>query len=246
MKPAAIRIHGVKVDDLGLAELIGRSLDVVARRTPATFAYVNAQVLNTAYQDAELRRFLNEAAVTYCDGFGVRVGAAVKGRRLGPRLTGLDWLFPYCRQASEAGHRVFIVAGRVGVADHAGRVLRETFPRLRVVGASTGYLDDAASAGVVEQINAREADVVFVGMGTPRQEQWVARHRENIQAPLVWVVGALFDFVAGHERRGSRLLTSCGFEWLARWWAHPIRRWRRYLVGNPVFLWRVLREAISG
>jgi N-acetylglucosaminyldiphosphoundecaprenol N-acetyl-beta-D-mannosaminyltransferase len=236
----------VRIDDLGLAELVDRSREVVAARAPATFAYANAHVLNVAYHDAELRRFLNDARVTYCDGFGVRVGALLKGRRLGPRVTGADWLGPYCRLAAEAGHRIFIVAGRAGVADEARRALVETVPGLRVVGASTGYLDDAASERVVRAINAAQADVVFVGMGTPRQERWVVRHRRDIRAPLVWVVGALFDLVAGRERRGPPWLTGHGFEWLVRLHADPVHRWRRYVLGNPLFLWRVLRERVVG
>lgn len=241
-----VTIFGVEIDDLVVDQLIGYGAEVVKKRIPATFAYVNVHVLNTAYQNAGLARFLNEATLVYCDGFGVRLGAALKGKRLKPRITGADWIYPYCRRAAKEGHRIFIIAGKQGVADRAAEILVSRFPGLAIAGTSSGYLDPGGSAKVVDRIHASRADVVFVGMGTPRQEEWIGRHRSQIQAPLVWAVGALFDFVAGVEERGSAPLVSFGLEWLARLKAQPGRLWRRYLIGNPIFLSRVLKETFRG
>lgn len=244
MEFSRVRILGVEIDDFRLPELIDYSIEAVQKGKPCTFAYVNAHVLNTAYEEPQLARFLNDVTVNYCDGFGVRLAAVLKGKRLSPRLTGADWIYPLCERAAREGHRTFIVAGKEGIARRAAEILTSRFDRLHIVGTSTGYLDLESSAAVVREINQSRAHIVFVGMGTPDQERWIGQHRNAIAAPLVWAVGALFDFVAGAERRGSPLLTSYGLEWLARLAASPGRRWRRYLIGNPIFLLRVLKEAV--
>jgi N-acetylglucosaminyldiphosphoundecaprenol N-acetyl-beta-D-mannosaminyltransferase len=212
----------------------------------STVHYANVHVVNTAYRNPELRRQLAQASTVYCDGSGVRLGAALLGRRLPPRFTAADWIDGFCARAAAAGVRLFIVAGEEGIAEQAADILRGRHPRLLIVGTHHGFLTDTESVSVVELVNASGAHIVLVGMGTPVQELWVARHRELIAAPVVWTVGAVFDFVVGAQPRAPRWLRDFHLEWLWRLATSPVRLCRRYVVGNPLFVARVVRQRVTG
>lgn len=226
------------VDRAGLLDAVGALVDARGR---ATVAYANVHVLNTAARDPALRDFLAGVDLCYCDGEGVRLGARLLGEALPERMTGADWIWDFAARA-EGRWRVFWLGGEPGVAEAAAARLRERHPGL-VVAADHGFHEDWAP--VVARIDAFAPDVVLVGMGTPTQERWVAEWRARIDAPVVWVLGATADFVSGRVSRGPAWLHQRQ-EWLARLVTEPRRLWRRYLVGNAVFLARVARQRAAG
>lgn len=226
---------GVGIDPVDRAGLLDRVAGLVARRGRATVAYANVHVINVAARDPALTAFLAGVDLCYCDGDGVRLGARILGARLPERMTGADWIWDLAARA-EGEWRVFWLGGEPGVAAAAAVRLRARFPRLEVT-TEHGYHED----DVIPLINAARPDLVLVGMGTPRQEAWVAANRARIEAPVVWVVGATADFVSGKVPRGPAWLHRRQ-EWLARLLVDPRRLWRRYLVGNAVFLARVAKR----
>lgn len=235
-RPGRVEVLGVGVDPVdraGLLDAVGR---LVAARGRATVAYVNVHVLDVAHRDDGLRRFLQAADLVYCDGGGVVLGARILGKDLPERMTGADWIWDLAARAEAAGWRIYWMGGEPGVAAEAARRLRERHPALAIA-AEHGFHADAGP--VVAAMNAFAPDIVLVGMGTPLQERWVTTNRAAIDAPVVWVTGATADFVSGHVSRGPRWLHDHQ-EWLARLIVDPKRLWRRYLVGNTVFLARVL------
>jgi N-acetylglucosaminyldiphosphoundecaprenol N-acetyl-beta-D-mannosaminyltransferase len=246
---AVVNVLGVAIQVVDRIELIQTGIQWANGQGARTILYANAHSLNTACSDRELFFILNQADLVYSDG----MGAALAGRLLGGRqtarlekLTGADWIHPFCREAARVGVRVFILAGRPGIAERASNALQSAHPGLQVVGTWDGFFSSEADASVLEAINFSRAQVVFVGMGTPRQEMWISRRREQIGAPLVWGVGALFDYIAGVERRCPAWMSAFGLEWLWRLMMDPGGKWRRYLVGNPLFAGRVLRQALAG
>ncbi|HZS93316.1 MAG TPA: WecB/TagA/CpsF family glycosyltransferase [Chloroflexota bacterium] len=194
--------------------------------------------MNVAYADRQYRDILNGADLVYCDGTGVRLGARIAGLTLPERMTGADWIDDLAGLAVRDGLSLFLLGGVPGSARDAAAVLTHRYPGLTVAGTADGYHLDSES---IAAINAARPDVLLVGMGTPRQERWIAEHRVAIEVPVVWAVGALFDFVSGRIPRGPAWMTEHGLEWLCRLAAEPGKLWRRYLIGNPHFLWRVLR-----
>jgi N-acetylglucosaminyldiphosphoundecaprenol N-acetyl-beta-D-mannosaminyltransferase len=205
--------------------------------------YANIHVLNIASHDLELRRILNAADIVYCDGSGVRWGARLLGVALPERMTGADWIHPACQRWEAEGLRVFFLGGVSNVAERAVAKLTRLYPALNLVGAHSGFFDD--SAAVVAAINTAQPDVLLVGMGTPVQERWIDENFDHLGVPVVWGMGALMDFVSDQVQRGPRWMTDHGFEWLARLVTEPRRLWKRYLVGNPLFLWRVLKQRMG-
>jgi N-acetylglucosaminyldiphosphoundecaprenol N-acetyl-beta-D-mannosaminyltransferase len=208
----------------------------------STVHYANVHVLNTAYRNRALGEQLRRASTVYCDGSGIRLGAALLGRRLPPRLTAADWIDAFCACAARQRVSLFLVGGAEGVAERAAAILGARQAGLRIAGTHHGFIDDRSSLQVVARVNESVADIVLVGMGTPAQELWVARFRQSIQAPVVWTVGALFDFVTGQQRRAPAWLQRLHMEWLWRLGTAPGRLGGRYVIGNPLFLLRVLMQ----
>ena len=236
-------VLGVRVDGVSLQRLIHQVESFATSGRRHSVMYANVHVLNTAYRDADLRRILNQADLVYCDGAGVRLGARLLGHHLPPRMTGADWIKPLCAACAAEEITLYFLGSRPGVAARAAESLRASYSWLHVAGTYHGYLaDPAICAAAIAAVNAARPRILLVGMGTPLQEKWVAAHRHELQAPVVWAVGALFDFVAGVQPRGPRWMLDNGLEWLYRLLSDPRRLWQRYAVGNPLFMLRVLRQ----
>lgn len=237
----AVPVHPVRLDQL--LAWIGRAM---AARERAMVAYANVYAVNLAQDDPAFRAALAGADVVFCDGQGLRLGAALLGRPLPERFTPPDWVGRLAALCASGGHRVFLLGGRPGVAEAAAGRLRAAHPGLYVA-AHHGYFhgSPADERAALEAVRAFQPDLLLVGMGMPLQERWVAERRAQIAAPVVMTVGALFDYLAGAVPRGPRWMTDNGLEWLCRLWYEPRRLWQRYLLGNPRFGLLVARQLLA-
>ncbi len=241
-----VNVLGVTVDRLTPETLIEQVLALKPGDKAITVMYANIHVLNTSRNDRDLRSILNRADIVYCDGSGVRLGAWLLGHRLPPRMTGADWMQQLCTAAAGRGTSLYLLGSRPGVSEAAAGVLQAQCQGLKIVGTHHGYVQDPAiSAAAITSINAARPHILFVGMGTPIQERWISEHRHELEVPVVWAVGALFDFIAGIQRRAPRWMLDHDLEWLHRFWVEPRRMWRRYVVGNPLFVWRVMMQRLG-
>jgi N-acetylglucosaminyldiphosphoundecaprenol N-acetyl-beta-D-mannosaminyltransferase len=205
-------------------------------------------VANTAARNRLLQAALGQADLVYCDGAGVRLGARILGATIPRRMTGADFVWDLAALAADRGHSIFWLGGREGVARRAAERLVQRYPDLRIAGTHHGYFDrsGAETEAVVTTINDSQPTIVLVGLGTPTQEVWAIRHRGDILAPVVWCIGATADFVAGELPRAPRWMLDNGLEWLHRMWTEPRRMFRRYVVGNPLFVARMMRQRLLG
>jgi N-acetylglucosaminyldiphosphoundecaprenol N-acetyl-beta-D-mannosaminyltransferase len=241
-------VLGVGVDPLTVEDLHAEIGRLVRGGRGGLVLNVNAHCLNLCYEDPALRGFFNGAEVVFCDGAGVMLAARVLGARIPERITYADWAWRLAAFAAAEGFSLFFLGARPGVALAAAERLKERYPGLKIAGSHHGYFDHSAgspqSVAVVEEINAAAPDILLVGLGMPLQERWLMENVHRLDAGAVLTGGAVFDYVSGRLSRGPRLLTGNGFEWLARLLVEPRRLWRRYLVGNPLFLLRVLRQRL--
>ena len=240
---------GVRVDPLTVPALHGRMAAAVRARARVTFLHVNVHALNLACRHAWLHRYLNSADLVVCDGAGVQLAARLLGGRLPARITYADWIWQLASFAEREGFTLFLLGARPGVAAEAARRLRARHPRLRIVGCRHGYFDHrpeaAANRRVIEAVNQANPDILITAFGMPLQERWLAANRHRLEVRVALAGGAVFDYVAGRLARGPRWMTAHGLEWLARLAIEPRRLWHRYLVGNPRFLVRVLRQRLG-
>ncbi len=244
-----VDVLGVGVDPLTVEDLHAEIGRLVGGGGPALVLSANVHCLNLCYEDPALRDFLNRAEVVLCDGAGVMLAARILGGRIPERITYADWAWRLAAFAAARGFSLYFLGARPGVADEAARRLKQRYPALRIAGVHHGYFDHGMGSqeneAVVGEINAARPDILLVGLGMPLQEYWLMENRHRLEAGVALTGGAVFDYVSGRLRRGPRLLTANGFEWLARLLVEPRRLWRRYLVGNPLFLIRVTRQRLG-
>ncbi len=245
---SAHRAHlfGVEFDDLSAQELIARIGAVVESGSRMIVANVNAHAMNLAYDQPWLRDFFNGCELVYCDGFGVKWGAALLGQTISNRSSLGDWFGSLAAMAAAREYSCYFLGGREGVAEEARRRLTAKHPGLHVLGCQDGYFDKAAGSvanqAILAHIHELRPDILVVAMGMPIQERWLLENWADIDARVAMTSGAVLDYAAGVKVRPARFLTDHGLEWAGRLFVEPGRLWRRYLVGNPVFVWRVICE----
>ena len=238
------------MDPLTVEELHEEISRFVENGGHALVLHANAHGLNLAYRSGRLRGLFNRAPIVFCDGAGVMLAARILGRHIPERITYADWTWKLAAFAEERGFTLFFLGARPGVAQKAARRLEYRFPKLRIAGAEHGYFDRTPGSpeneAVIKKINAARPDVLLVGFGMPLQEFWLAENWEKVDANVALTGGAVFDYVSGELRRGPRFLIDHGLESVARLVVEPRRMWRRYVVGNPLFLLRVLKQRLGG
>jgi N-acetylglucosaminyldiphosphoundecaprenol N-acetyl-beta-D-mannosaminyltransferase len=244
-----VNVLGVGVDPLTVEELHAELGRLARGHSCGLVLNANAHCLNLCYEDSALRRFFNAADVVICDGTGVKLAARLLGGRIPERITYADWAPRLAAFAADEGFSLFFLGARPGVAETAARSLKERHPKLRISGVRHGYFDRSPGSpqneAVVREINAVAPDILLVGLGMPLQEYWLMENLRRLDVGAALTGGAVFDYVSGRLGPRPSLLTDNGFEWLARLFAEPRRLWRRYLLGNPLFVWRVLRERLE-
>ena len=246
--PGRVEVLGVGVDPVTVDGLHAEIRRLVRRRG-GVILNVNAHCLNLCYGDPALRRFFSAADLVFCDGAGVRLAARLLGGHLPERITYADWIPRFAAFAERENISLFFLGARPGVAENVTRKLRDTNPALKVVGVRHGFFDRVAGGpdneAVVTEINRASPDVLLLGLGMPLQERWLMENLDRLNVGVALTGGAVFDYASGGLRRGPRLLTDNGLEWLARLLVEPRRLWRRYLLGNPLFLARVVRQRLD-
>jgi N-acetylglucosaminyldiphosphoundecaprenol N-acetyl-beta-D-mannosaminyltransferase len=238
------QLFDIGVETAPPADLLRRILAFAEDGERHRVSYVNAHVLNQTFSNADLRRALQSSDLVYCDGYGVRLAAKLIGLPVPHRMTGADWIWGAAALCQESGRSIYLLGSEPGSSSNAAVALRRWYPRLDVEGTHHGYFEIGSphSERVLEHVAERRPDILLVGMGTPQQELWVDRYFQRIQAGVVWTVGALFDYLSGRTPRAPHWISDHGFEWIFRLVVEPRRMWRRYLLGNPAFLYRVWQE----
>ena len=206
-------------------------------------AFVNPDCLNIAYAHDRYRAVLQQAARVLPDGIGLKIGCRMRGLGLAANVNGTD-LFPrLCERAARNGFSLFLLGARPGIAELVAENMRARYPNLIIAGTQHGYFGPDEENAVIARINASRAGVLLVALGVPRQELWLAEHHEALTPPLRMGVGGLFDFYSGRIPRAPLWLREIGLEWVWRLIQEPGRMWRRYILGNPLFLYRVWKQA---
>lgn len=243
-QPSHSYLLGVKISRLSLNYILEHITETIQSNRKAIISNVNIHALNTAFENSRFRHFLNNASLVFCDGFGVKLGGQLVGQPIPARFTPPDWIDALSLVCIENNFSMFLLGAKPGIADKAAKKLQERFPSLSIVGVHHGYfnkrLGHYENEQVVAMINAAKPNILLVGFGMPMQEYWLEENWPKIQANIGLPIGAAIDYIAGEVARGPRLMTDHGFEWLSRLIIEPRRLWKRYIIGNPLFFWRLL------
>lgn len=211
-----------------------------ARAERFTAGYLNAAQVNLAFDDPEHARALAAMDCLYADGQAV-VWAS---RRLGPgvpeRINAGDFTREFVARAAEARLKVAVVGGRPEEVPRAAELFRAWHPGLDIVYLHHGYINDADAARIAVELEEADPDLVIVAMGAPRQERRTLEWSRAGRPRAWWCVGALLEYYTGTRARAPVWMRRAGLEWLFRLALEPGRLWRRYIIGNPLFVWRVM------
>ena len=242
-----VDILGVRVDVISKTEIESAITEYARNRRNAVVAYANIHAINIAHRDVGFRDFLNQAALLYCDGEGVRLGARILGSTLPPRVALTRWVWDLCALCEEHEFSIFLLGSTGEVLDKAIAKLKERFPALLIAGSCHGYFQKVGpeSDAVVEMINRSKPNLLFVGFGMPTQEHWISRNLERLDTNLILPAGAMIDYIAEVRGVAPSWISGIGWEWLYRLIQEPQRLWKRYLVGNPGFIFRVLVQRLK-
>lgn len=225
---ARLPILDAWVDAVDMAGALAFAADhIAAGGPPATIMAINPEKIYTLRNNAFLRDFATRADLLIPDGIGVVIAARLlHGRRM-ERVPGADLMQALCAQAERLGHRVFLYGSSEIVNEQAAQSLLRRHPALKIVGRAHGYHPEDGTDDVAARINAAAPDLLFVALGSPRQERWMHANLGRLRVGIVQGIGGTLDTLSGHVRRAPVAFQRLGLEWFYRLLRQPHRLWRQ-------------------
>lgn len=232
------QILGFPIDNLSLDEAVDQI--VQPRRNPLQVSFLNVDCINKAVRSRSYREVLTSSGLRLADGIGLRIAGRILKSEIRQNVNGTDMFPRLCERMEGDGLSLYLLGARPGVAEAVRDWACARFPRLRIAGVHHGYWSPEEEPSVVHAVRNSGADVALVAMGAPAQEDFIRRYLKDLGVRAALGVGGLFDFYSGRIPRAPQYLREIGLEWVYRLYQEPGRMWRRYLIGNVVFLTRVL------
>lgn len=243
MHKPQVDLFGIRFDAVTRDYMVTRVDESIAHGTLLWLTFINVSILVQTLQEEKFRRLLETADYRLCDGMGLVHASRLLGRPLPEMVSGPYLLMRLLEHAADCGYRSYMLGSKPEIVERAALNAQQTYPKLILAGYRSGYFSDAEENDVVEQICRSKTQILFVGMGFPRERLFIARWRKNLNIPIIMDVGGAFTVVAGIHRLAPRWMSIMGIEWLYRMAQEPERLWKRYLVTNTRFAWLLLREA---
>jgi N-acetylglucosaminyldiphosphoundecaprenol N-acetyl-beta-D-mannosaminyltransferase len=240
-KSSSVHLLGIHFNRVTMAETLALAKQFIAERKKShQICLSNAYTVSLSWDDGELRNVLDSADLVLADGMSIVWGGRLIGVNLPGRIAGPDLAEVLCADAERSGLKVFFLGSTVENLAALKQVLLEKWPRLQIVGMYSPPMCQKLGAddnnAIFKELHATKPDILFVGMSTPKQEKWIAANLDQLDVPVSIGIGAAFDFMSGRIPRAPEQFQKMGMEWLYRLWCEPRRLWRRYLLGNMIFL----------
>lgn len=204
----------------------------------------NAEIIMMAQKDEEYKKILNETNLNVPDGSGVVFASKVFNKPLKERVAGFDLMMEFVKWASHKDVSIYLLGAKPEVVEKAQSNLKNLYPSLKIVGFHHGYFNEKEEENIIEDINKRAAQVLFVALGAPKQEKWIYKNKEKLKVKIAMGVGGSFDVIAGKAKRAPEIYRKLGLEWLYRLIQEP---WRyKRMSALPKFAFKVLLARLKG
>ena len=249
MQVEKVNVLGVGISVLDQDRAREFLFDAVRNGRRGYVTITNVHSVSEAQRDPELRRIFNEALLSTPDGMPMVWMGRLQGQPSIRRVYGPDLVLNLCEHSRAARFSHFFCGGKPGVAEDLAEALQERFPGLRVAGTFCppfGPLNSEQRAALANKVRETHPDFFWVGISTPKQERFMAEYMSILPEAKIFIgVGAAFDFLSGGVRQAPRWMMRIGLEWLFRLFQEPKRLWRRYLIYNPLFIWRAAAQLLG-
>lgn len=239
-----ITMMGCQIDNLSMEETLQTVEGFIQSGKPHQHVVVNVDKLVKAERDAELRRIINECALINVDGMPVVWASRLLGKPLKERVAGVDLFEALMRRSAAKGWRVYLLGAREEVVSEVKRLYEIKYPGLVVAGYRNGYWSEAEEPGVVADITAGRADLLFVAISSPKKEHFLGQYQGQMKIPFAMGVGGTFDVAVGRVKRAPVWMQKSGLEWFYRFLQEPRRMFRRYFIEDMAFFRLFLKEAL--
>ena len=248
MEPPRFNVLGVGISAINMQQAWTMVEQWISRDEHHYVCVTSVHGVMESQRDSRLRQIHHQAGLVTPDGMPLVWLSKLRGYSSVTRVYGPDLMLALCRLSQTRGYKHFLYGGGESVPDALTGNLQTRFPGLQIVGSYSPPfrpLTEEEDEQIVQMINATRPDIVWVGLGTPKQEYWMASHVGKLRAPVLIGVGAAFDFHAGLKKQAPVWMRQAGLEWLFRLFCEPRRLWRRYLINNPLFIVLVLGQALG-
>lgn len=239
-----ITMMGCQIDNLSMEETLQTVEGFIQSGKPHQHVVVNVDKLVKAERDAELRRIINECALINVDGMPVVWASRLLGKPLKERVAGVDLFEALMRRSAAKGWRVYLLGAREEVVSEVKRLYEIKYPGLVVAGYRNGYWSEAEEPGVVADITAARADLLFVAISSPKKEHFLGQYQGQMKIPFAMGVGGTFDVAVGRVKRAPVWMQKSGLEWFYRFLQEPRRMFRRYFIEDMGFIRLFFKEAL--
>lgn len=236
-----LKLFDIPIQSIMMEDAIEKLNQVILRQDKTKAFFINADCINKVFKDREYYQILRANRLNFADGIGIKIAAKIIGQDVLDNVNGTDMLPHLCRLSAQKGYKLFLLGAAPSVAESAKEKLEQAYPGVQICGTLHGYFHWDTEAGpIIEEINKKQTDILLVAFGAPLQEKFITRFFEQVQAPVQMGVGGLFDFFSGRIPRAPLWMRKTGTEWVYRLIQEPKRMWKRYILGNPLFIWRIL------
>jgi N-acetylglucosaminyldiphosphoundecaprenol N-acetyl-beta-D-mannosaminyltransferase len=237
------RVLGIPIDPITSEDLLRIVHQSAISRRGEIILPVNAHFFNLAVTLDWLREFAESPGVhVVADGKGAMLASAMMGGRLPEQIRFAEWVYRLFQTALKNGLSLFFLGGNDPTVRRAEEEITRRYPGLKIVGTHNGYLSTSDEGSLLRLINRTRVDILLLGMSMPVEERWILQHRQDLDVGAIVLGSGCFEWLAGNAKVAPAWISRFYFEWLFRLFQEPRRLWQRYLVGNPLFLGRVLKE----
>ncbi len=236
------KIIGVNIDSLTMQETVKLVEKYIKTKTPLHLMGVNADKINEAKKDSYMQKIVNSCGIINADGASVILASKYLKKELPERVAGIDLMQELVKLCSKKNYSVYLLGAKEEIVQETGKVLKQAYKNLHIVGIHNGYFKESEWNDISEELKIKNPDIVFVGITSPIKEYLIEFLQNNGNNSVFMGVGGSFDVISGNIPRAPKWMQKMNLEWLFRMLNEPKRLFKRYFVGNRIFIQNVLKE----
>jgi len=244
-----INLCGILISNVTTVRVLNKIEELILGNSHSYIITSNVDHIVKCQNDKEFKNIYRSATLITADGVPLLWAANILGTPLKEKISGSDIFMNICELSAYNKYKVFFLGGKPEAAKRAAEKVKERYSGINIVGVfcpNYGFENNETENNIIiSMIVKAKPDILFVGLGAPKQEKWIYKHKDEYKVPVSIGVGATFDFVSGIVKRAPVWMQKAGFEWFWRLMMEPKRLWKRYLIDDPIFFWLILKQKLG-